>query len=50
MSSWGPALYAFGQDLSELKQKAKAWLASHGGGEVILTKANNHGMQIKEER
>ena len=50
MSSWGPALHAFGEDLSELQQKAKAWLATHGGGEAILTKANNHGMQVLEEK
>jgi beta-ribofuranosylaminobenzene 5'-phosphate synthase len=49
MSSWGPALYAFGEDLSGLHRKTREWLASHGGGEAILTKANNTGMRILEE-
>ena len=49
MSSWGPALFSFGEDLSELKQKADFWLKKHGGGKNILTKANNTGMQIVEE-
>ena len=48
MSSWGPALFSFGEDLSELKEKADAWLEEHGGGKNILTKANNTGMQIVE--
>lgn len=43
MSSWGPTLFAFGEDLSALQTKAKGWLSSRGGGEAILTKANNHG-------
>ena len=49
MSSWGPALFAFGEDLSELKEKTQEWLASHGSGETILTKANNIGMRIISE-
>ena len=49
MSSWGPALYAFGEDLSELHRKTEEWLASHGGGTAILTKANNTGMRLVEE-
>ncbi len=49
MSSWGPALFAFGEDLSELRRRTEAWLASHGGGEAILTRANNTGMRIREE-
>ena len=49
MSSWGPALYAFGADLSELQQKTKKWLDSNGGGVSVLTKANNVGMRIVEE-
>ena len=48
MSSWGPALFSFGEDLSGLKEKADAWLEEHGGGQNILTKANNTGMQIVE--
>jgi predicted sugar kinase len=49
MSSWGPALYTFGEDLSELHGKTTEWLASHGGGEAVLTKANNTGMRLVEE-
>jgi beta-ribofuranosylaminobenzene 5'-phosphate synthase len=49
MSSWGPSLYAFGEDLSELHSKAEQWLAVNGGGEAILTKANNVGMRITEQ-
>ena len=49
MSSWGPALFSFGEDLSELKEKADVWLEEHGGGTNILTKANNTGVQIVEE-
>ncbi len=45
MSSWGPTLYAFGDDLSALREKADTWLASRGGGEVILTRANNDGFR-----
>jgi beta-ribofuranosylaminobenzene 5'-phosphate synthase len=46
MSSWGPAVYAFGEDLRELQAKTREWLAGHGGGETILTKANNQGMRV----
>jgi beta-ribofuranosylaminobenzene 5'-phosphate synthase len=49
MSSWGPALFAFGEDLSELHRKTEEWLASHGGGTAILTRANNKGMRLVEE-
>ena len=43
MSSWGPALFAFGHDLSGLQVKAEAWLAANGGGDAYLTGANNVG-------
>jgi beta-ribofuranosylaminobenzene 5'-phosphate synthase len=46
MSSWGPAVFAFGEDLSELQSKAQSWLDTHGGGETILTKANNAGLRV----
>jgi beta-ribofuranosylaminobenzene 5'-phosphate synthase len=46
MSSWGPAVFAFGEDLAPLRQKTIEWLDKHGGGETILTKANNTGMDI----
>ncbi len=46
MSSWGPAVFAFGEDLTELQRKARAWLDGHGGGDVVLTKANNFGLRV----
>jgi beta-ribofuranosylaminobenzene 5'-phosphate synthase len=46
MSSWGPAVFAFGEDLSELRTETRAWLDAHGGGETILTTANNVGLRI----
>lgn len=46
MSSWGPAVYAFGENLSALRNQVTAWLAPRGGGDVILTRANNVGMQV----
>lgn len=46
MSSWGPSVFAFGEDLSALQAKADEWLAAHGGGETVLTKANNVGMRV----
>jgi beta-ribofuranosylaminobenzene 5'-phosphate synthase len=49
MSSWGPALFSFGEDLSGLQPKARAWLDAHGGGETILTKANNAGLRIVDQ-
>ncbi len=48
MSSWGPSLFAFGEDLSELHEKSKQWIDDHGGGETFLTKANNTGMRVVE--
>ncbi len=49
MSSWGPSLFAFGEDLSELYKRLEAWLAANGGGELVLTKANNVGMRVLEQ-
>ncbi len=48
MSSWGPTLFAFGEDLSELRDKTQAYLAGRTGGSCLLTKADNHGMRILE--
>ena len=45
MSSWGPTLFAFGHDLTALRNKADSWLASNGGGEAFVTKANNVGFR-----
>ena len=49
MSSWGPALFAFGEDLKGLRQTAENWLSCQSGGEVFLTKANNVGLTVTEE-
>jgi beta-ribofuranosylaminobenzene 5'-phosphate synthase len=49
MSSWGPAIYAFGENLAPLKQNVDDWLDNHGGGQAVLTKANNTGMSIVED-
>ena len=46
MSSWGPSLFAFGDNLEDLQEKARGWLADNGGGETILTKANNTGIEF----
>jgi beta-ribofuranosylaminobenzene 5'-phosphate synthase len=46
MSSWGPAVFAFGEDLTGLQKEAQAWLDSHGGGATVLTKANNVGLRM----
>ena len=47
MSSWGPSLFAFGEDLTELRAKTQRWMDEHGGGETIITKANNVGLQVE---
>ena len=49
MSSWGPSVFAFGEDLTELRAKAQGWLDEHGGGKTIITKANNVGLQVGEQ-
>ena len=49
MSSWGPALFAFGEDLSGLHQRTQSWLDERGGGEAILTKVNNVGIVQEED-
>ncbi|MBV7329214.1 hypothetical protein KFU94_13380 [Chloroflexi bacterium TSY] len=46
MSSWGPGVYAFGDNLAHLQQKIDIWLAERSGGETYLTKANNIGMEV----
>jgi beta-ribofuranosylaminobenzene 5'-phosphate synthase len=49
MSSWGPSLFAFGEDLSGLRSAMAGWLEDHGGGEIVQTKANNCGLRVLEE-
>ncbi len=43
MSSWGPALFAFGTDLEVLQARMQEWLSGHGGGTVFVTQADNVG-------
>jgi beta-ribofuranosylaminobenzene 5'-phosphate synthase len=46
MSSWGPALFAFGEDLTELCEKTQNFLDENIGGTCFITRANNTGMKI----
>jgi beta-ribofuranosylaminobenzene 5'-phosphate synthase len=46
MSSWGPALFAFGEDLTELCEKTRRFLDDNMGGTCFITHANNTGMKI----
>ncbi len=46
MSSWGPAVFAFGQDLGALQAKVQTWLEQQGGGEVFVTHADNTGHRV----
>ena len=46
MSSWGPALFAFGEQLTELCKKMQRYLDDNMGGTCLLTRANNTGMKV----
>ncbi len=46
MSSWGPVVFAFGQNLGGLQAKVQAWLDRHEGGEVFVTQADNAGHRV----
>ncbi|MDP3879591.1 MAG: beta-ribofuranosylaminobenzene 5'-phosphate synthase [Dehalococcoidales bacterium] len=46
MSSWGPTLFAFGEDLSDLHEKTRRFLDENMGGTCFITRANNTGMRI----
>jgi erythritol/L-threitol dehydrogenase len=46
MSSWGSALFAFGEDLKGLQKKTQRFLDKNMGGTCFITKANNQGMKI----
>lgn len=48
MSSWGPTLFAFGEDLTQLRDKTQAFMAERTGGSCLLTKADNQGMRVLE--
>jgi beta-ribofuranosylaminobenzene 5'-phosphate synthase len=45
MSSFGPTVYAFGEDAESLKKTAKEFLGEKG--RVFTTKANNNGARIE---
>jgi beta-ribofuranosylaminobenzene 5'-phosphate synthase len=46
MSSWGPTLFAFGEDLTDLCEKTRRFLADNMGGTCFITHANNTGMKV----
>jgi len=48
LSSWGPALYAFGEDLESLKEKTEEFLSRlPDGGTCFITEANNTGARCE---
>ena len=50
LSSWGPALYAFGEDLKSLQEKTQQFLERlPEGGTCFITKANNIGAEVKRD-
>jgi beta-ribofuranosylaminobenzene 5'-phosphate synthase len=49
LSSWGPAIFCFGQDLKNLEILTNAFLRdNNSGGVCFLTKANNTGAVVIE--
>ncbi len=46
MSSWGPAIFAFGTELTALRAKMQEWLQTQGSGEVFVTYADNTGHRM----
>ena len=46
MSSWGPTLVAFGEDLTDLCEKTRRFLDENMGGTCFVTRANNTGMKV----
>ncbi|MFC1714374.1 hypothetical protein ACFL6S_11960, partial [Candidatus Poribacteria bacterium] len=50
LSSWGPAIFCFGEDLRTLEAKTQAFLSdTNVGGTCFLTRANNTGAVTIEE-
>ena len=48
VSSWGPAIFAVGEDLPVLKKRTKTFLeALPEGGSCFITQANNVGAMVK---
>ena len=47
VSSWGPAIFAFGENLPELQEKTRVFLKGReAGGTCFITKANNTGAEV----
>lgn len=47
VSSWGPAIFAFGENLIELQEKTRAYLKdTAAAGTCFITKANNTGAEV----
>ena len=46
MSSWGPTLFAFGEQLTDLQEKTQQFLDENMGGSCFITRANNTGMKV----
>jgi predicted sugar kinase len=50
LSSWGPAIFCFGENLRTLEARTREFLAStNAGGTCFLTRANNTGAAVIEE-
>ena len=49
VSSWGPAICAVSEDITELKRKTEIFLSTlPNGGTCFITSANNTGTEIKK--
>lgn len=48
LSSWGPLIYCFGDNLENLKTKAEDYLETRGGGISMIVFPNNHGLECIE--
>jgi len=46
MSSWGPTLFAFGEQLTDLCEKTRRFLDENMDGTCFVTRANNTGMKV----
>ncbi len=47
VSSWGPAIFAFGENLIDLQEKTRVFLKGReAGGTCFITKANNTGAEV----
>ncbi len=50
LSSWGPAIFCFGENLTSLQAKTSDFLAENNiGGYCFLTSANNFGAKVIDE-